>query len=83
MNPVTQDELTAKIDELIVFIDYVYKFYGKDAGLYKDDYGNKITVFDIYLATKQYLKETPEQWGGGDSSDRERVAFILYNHQKD
>jgi hypothetical protein len=65
--------------EKIVFIDYVYKFYGRGDGLYKEDYGNKVTVYDIYEATEQYLKETPEQWGGGDSSDRERVAFILYN----
>ena len=59
------------------FRDYVHSFYGKD-GIY--DLGCAIP--DIEKAIMEYIKividpDRFEEWGYGDSLDRERVRFIL------
>lgn len=68
--------------ELINFIDYLYKFYGQGVGLYADDYAQKVTVKEIHRAIETHLANPSVEWGGGDSMDREAVAFILFNQLK-
>ncbi len=54
------------------FIDYVYSFYGKGGLYYKD-----FTKDEIKSATQKYLENKSNNWGGGDSLDRERVRDIV------
>lgn len=66
-----------KTDEIIKFIDYVNSFYGKKVGLYASDFSNGgFSITQIYIATKKYLNGD-NNWGGGDSMDREAVREIL------
>jgi len=67
----------SKNPQLADFRDYVHSFYGKE-GLY--DLGCGIP--DIEIAIVDYLNicvnpDRFEEWGDGDSLDRERVRFIL------
>ena len=64
---------------LVEFRDYVHSFYGKD-GIY--DLGCSIP--EIEVAIMDYIKivsdpDRFEEWGDGDSLDRERVREILEN----
>lgn len=55
------------------FINYVTSFYGP-GGIY--DLG--VTKMEIANACRQYVRKIDDnQWGGGDSIDRERVRQIL------
>jgi sarcosine oxidase delta subunit len=60
------------------FIDYVFSFYGKK-GVYANDFKNNgFSKPEIKTVVEQYLNEVKEdQWGGGDSLDRESVRAIL------
>ena len=75
-------------EKIANFKEYVNSFYGEDS-----IYGNKadwatpaFTKEEIDTAVKEYLespsKHFPEfdaEWGGGDSTDRERVSQIILN----
>ena len=60
------------------FIDYMMDFYGAGVGLYANEVNNGrgYTEDEIVEATEEYL-DTTDDWGGGDSIDRENVAIIL------
>lgn len=60
------------------FIDYMMEFYGAGEGLYEHEVNNGrgYTEEEIIEATEKYLSRTND-WGGGDSFDREQVAIIL------
>lgn len=65
---------------LVEFRDYVHSFYGK-GGIY--DLGCSIP--EIEAAIMDYIKivsdpDRFEEWGDGDSLDRERVREILENN---
>lgn len=60
------------------FIDYMMEFYGAGIGMYADEVNNGrgYTEDEIVEATEDYL-DTTNDWGGGDTFDRENVAIIL------
>lgn len=60
------------------FIEYMMDFYGAGVGLYADEVNNGrgYTEDEIVEATLEYL-DTTNDWGGGDTIDRENVAIIL------
>jgi len=60
------------------FIEYMMDFYGASVGLYANEVNNGrgYTEYEIIDATEEYL-DTTDDWGGGDSIDRENVAIIL------
>jgi|DEB0MinimDraft_6_1074348.scaffolds.fasta_scaffold58399_2 hypothetical protein len=60
------------------FIEYMMDFYGAGEGMYEYEVNNGrgYTEDEIIEATEKYLATTND-WGGGDSFDREQVAIIL------
>jgi len=59
------------------FVDYIHSFYGKD-GIYASDFGSGASDAEIKSAVDSYLADVkPENFGGGDSLDRERVRDIM------
>lgn len=65
--------------DFLDFVEYVYGFYGT-GGLYAHELngGRGFGVKAIYKACEQYKAgATAQEWGGGDSIDRERVRVLL------
>ena len=66
-------------NQLTEFVEYVNSFYGQ-GGIYQL---TNCTKDDIQKACEQYMydlmtrKTKYEEWGDGDSLDRERVRYIL------
>jgi hypothetical protein len=65
-------------DEYYDFIEYFLKFYGA-SGIYGHEVnrGRGYTYEEVLNALIQYLDTNPDEWGGGDTIDRENVAIIL------
>ncbi len=65
-------------NEINLFIDYCYGFYGK-GGTYADELNGGLTKAQVKTAVMKYLDQLDSNptWGGGDSLDRERVRLIF------
>ena len=59
---------------LIKFRDYLNEFYGID-GIYNSD--RNLTLEEVKGAVKQI-----DNWGGGDSIDREKARDILFTEKE-
>lgn len=67
------EEQLAK-NELLDFVEYVDTFYNPFTGIYPI---KGATVAVITEAIKTYINSESRSWGGGDSTDRERVRDII------
>ena len=65
--------------EILDFVEYVNEFYNPADGVFPIE---GATVEAITVAIKAYIGglENAEQWGGGDSVDREFVRDIIIAH---
>ena len=75
-----QDELISKSD-ITDFKEYITDFYGKE-GTYEEFFPPKgASAKEIALAVKMYTnwaKTKENQWGGGDSFDREITRDVMF-----
>ncbi len=59
------------------FKDYIWSFYGKDKGIYKDFFDNNLTMEEVEKAIKIRLSKIKLKFDG-DSIDREIVRDIIF-----
>lgn len=75
--------INRQIVEILDFVNYVDEFYNEINGIFPI---KGLTVEMIVEAIKIYLERIgiDEDWGGGDSIDRERVRDIILveNHDQ-
>jgi hypothetical protein len=64
------------IDEIENFKDYIWSFYGKDKGIYKDFFDNNLTMKEVEKAIKIRLSKIKLKFDG-DTIDREIVRDIM------
>jgi len=65
------------IDEIESFKNYVWSFYGKDKGIYKDFFDNNLTMIEVEKAIKIRLSKIKLEFNG-DTIDREIVRDIIF-----
>tara|TARA_R100001530_G_scaffold680_2_gene1154 strand:- start:1115 stop:1429 length:315 start_codon:yes stop_codon:yes gene_type:complete len=58
------------------FKDYIWSFYGKDKGIYKDFFDNNLTMEEVERAIEIRLSEIKLKFDG-DTIDREIVRDIM------
>ena len=63
--------------EIEDFKKYVWSFYGRDEGIYKDFFGNNLKMKEVKRAIQIRLENIKLQFDG-DSIDREIVRDIIY-----
>jgi len=59
------------------FKNYVWSFYGKDQGIYKDFFNNTLTMKEVEKAVKIRISKMKLNFDG-DSIDREIVRDIIF-----
>ena len=59
------------------FKNYVWSFYGKDQGIYKDFFNNNLTIKEVEKAIKIRISKMKLNFDG-DSIDREIVRDIIF-----
>jgi len=59
------------------FKNYVWSFYGKDQGIYKDFFNNNLTMKEVEKAVKIRISKMKLNFDG-DSIDREIVRDIIF-----
>jgi len=59
------------------FKNYVWSFYGKDQGIYKDFFNNNLTIKEVEKAIKIRVSKMKLNFDG-DSIDREIVRDIIF-----
>tara|TARA_R100000742_G_C4253118_1_gene71246 strand:+ start:47 stop:319 length:273 start_codon:yes stop_codon:yes gene_type:complete len=59
------------------FKNYVWSFYGKDEGIYKDFFNNNLTMKEVEKAVKIRISKMKLNFDG-DSIDREIVRDIIF-----
>ena len=59
------------------FKNYVWSFYGKDEGIYKDFFNNNLTIKEVEKAIKIRISKMKLNFDG-DSIDREIVRDIIF-----
>tara|TARA_R100001015_G_C4587100_1_gene142930 strand:+ start:541 stop:831 length:291 start_codon:yes stop_codon:yes gene_type:complete len=59
------------------FKDYIWSFYGKDVGIYKDFFDNNLTMEEVEKAIEIRLSKIKLKFDG-DSIDREIVRDIIF-----
>tara|TARA_R100001460_G_scaffold35370_1_gene68100 strand:- start:223 stop:495 length:273 start_codon:yes stop_codon:yes gene_type:complete len=59
------------------FKNYVWSFYGKDQGIYKDFFNNNLTMKELEKAVKIRISKMKLNFDG-DSIDREIVRDIIF-----
>ena len=73
----TQKYITKSKYFISNFNSYVYSFYGKDEGIYKNFFNNSLTWSEIENATKIRLLAVDLSFTG-DSLDREIIRDIIF-----
>lgn len=74
-------KVKTKAEEVSEFKEYVFEYYGKD-GMWEEFFPPLgAAKGEINLAVKEYLDYSAgntDQWGGGDTFDREIVRDIMF-----